>query len=82
MGEYSHRCGKHDGVILAGVPVCRVVVVVECCCFLIIIIVAEGPPRPVRLVSTGCSFSMKIELPLRNKHELPDLVVVVGVVEC
>ena len=43
--------------------------------FLNNIIVGEGQARPVRLVSTGWSFSMKIELPLRKKHEVPDAVV-------
>ena len=64
MGVYSRSGRKHDGVSLAGVPGWKMVVV-ECYFFLIIIIVVEGQARPVRLASAGCSFSMKIELPLR-----------------
>ena len=81
MGVYSCSGKKHDGVSLAGVPVWRVVVVVvvvECYFFLIIIIVGEGQARPVRLASAGCSFSMKIELPLRKKHHPPNAALVVG----
>ena len=78
VGVYSRSGRKHDGVSLAGVPGwTMVVVVVECYFFLIIIIVGEGQARPVRLASAGCSFSMKIELPLRKKHQRPNSVVVV-----
>ena len=55
-----------------------VVVVVECYFFLINIIVGEAHPRRSRPVSTGYSFSLKIELPLRKNHEPPNGVVVVA----
>ena len=54
-----------------------IVVVVECYYFLINIIVGEAQARRSRPVSTGYSFSLKMELPLRKNHEPPNAVVVV-----
>ena len=54
------------------------IVVVECYFFLINIIVGEAQARRSRPVSTGYSFSLKMELPLRKNHDRPNSALVVA----